>query len=237
MAIVISLVLAFAASVQTMSFEKYDRMSVETDCDYKSHYTQSNETHIWCCNACRLGYRLTSACQFGNRSSTQCAPCETGTYNDRPYTGTRKCLQCKHCNSDFNIEINTPCDKTRDTTCRPKQGYYCSNGISVDCHFAHKQRQNCDRGHYISTHANNHSDIHCAICPQGSWSVDGIKCIPHTICKHRGDFLIKDGTAFIDNVCGTPYHYMIVTTIFVINIASVLFCIHYMAKIIKFKKD
>ncbi|KAM4600172.1 tumor necrosis factor receptor superfamily member 6 [Fundulus diaphanus] len=83
------------------------------------------------CCLCAAGQRVQEHCA-SNASQGNCVYCERGsTYNTEPNfkESCEVCTSCDHKNA--NLEVDTPCTTSRDTTCKCKEGHFCSSNTGT----------------------------------------------------------------------------------------------------------
>uniref|UniRef100_H3CRH8 Tumor necrosis factor receptor superfamily, member 1a n=1 Tax=Tetraodon nigroviridis TaxID=99883 RepID=H3CRH8_TETNG len=88
-----------------------------TDAEYRS------ENGI-CCNKCVPGYRLVQECTASGQRST-CMPCPSRQFQETINYSTT-CRTCSICKTPENDDVVLPCNKTKDTVCRCRDGFYKS---------------------------------------------------------------------------------------------------------------
>ncbi|KAG7453498.1 tumor necrosis factor receptor superfamily member 14-like isoform X1 [Solea senegalensis] len=178
-----------------------------------SYYQAGNE----CCPKCSPGEYVRADCS--DESSTQCNPCDDGTFNDG-YSRLKRCLNCTSCAPDSGLRIARPCTRTLDAVCEPLEGFFCIKSKGLYCETAEKHRQ-CKPGQYIRDNGTALTDTVCTDCSAGTFS-DGTftTCRPHTQCEN----LLREGTALADAECGEGVSSINVTVVIVVVLLVVFLC-------------
>lgn len=78
-----------------------------------------------CCK-CPVGERVDEHCT--GTTETACELCPTGQFHSEPNDGITcdKCSDCTH--HHVNMEMDRPCTRERDSTCKCKANHYCPGG-------------------------------------------------------------------------------------------------------------
>ncbi|NWX28964.1 TNR1A factor, partial [Notiomystis cincta] len=108
-------------------------------------YLHPRETH--CCMRCHAGTYKAKDCD-GPNQATVCLPCADGTFTAVDNT-VSKCFPCKHCRTELQQIVETPCIPQQDTVCGCQKNQYkigskseffqcrncssCANGIIASC--------------------------------------------------------------------------------------------------------
>uniref|UniRef100_H3BYQ5 Tumor necrosis factor receptor superfamily, member 1a n=1 Tax=Tetraodon nigroviridis TaxID=99883 RepID=H3BYQ5_TETNG len=77
-----------------------------------------------CCNKCVPGYRLVQECTASGQRST-CMPCPSRQFQETINYSTT-CRTCSICKTQQRRLSRQPCNKTKDTVCRCRDGFYKS---------------------------------------------------------------------------------------------------------------
>ncbi|XP_054904598.1 tumor necrosis factor receptor superfamily member 14-like isoform X2 [Poeciliopsis prolifica] len=132
-------------------------------------------------------------------SGTRCAPCERGTYMNRP-NGLRRCLSCSTCDQGLGLYAKENCKSTSDSLCDVLSGFFCKSLTdSTGCSIAEKHSV-CKPGEKIKQPGTSRHDTVCEACQQGSFSPDGVNCTLWTKCSEN-QTQVRDGTLTADVVC------------------------------------
>ncbi|XP_075699098.1 tumor necrosis factor receptor superfamily member 1A [Rhinoderma darwinii] len=105
-----------------------------------------------CCNKCLAGFMVVSDCS-GEGMKSICEPCEKDYYRKSP-SGSKSCLQCADCLTQFGQITLRSCTTINDTVCGCPAGQYKS---SNERKFTCLQCSKCENGtpHYPCTADHN----------------------------------------------------------------------------------
>ncbi|XP_044535822.1 tumor necrosis factor receptor superfamily member 3 [Gracilinanus agilis] len=183
-------------------------------CGDQQYYDSRHEV---CCSRCPPGTHVHEFCD-GQRNTT-CAPCPSRTYNEF-WNHISVCQMCRPCDKVLGFEEVTPCNASRKTQCRCRQGMYCPNG-GTDCEHC-EPLSSCPPGtepeltgvHLACIivkrpkHGNWYKvgefDNNCVPCNDGYFqniSSPDVRCQPHTNCEAQGLVTSVPGTATSDARC------------------------------------
>ncbi|TRY82339.1 hypothetical protein DNTS_000064 [Danionella cerebrum] len=172
-----------------------------------------------CCPMCSQGNHVTMHCT--ENTSTNCAPCPTATYLDKP-SGLEKCFPCTACSSVNGITIRDACTRSSDTICEAEKGHFCLELNKGSCVIAVKHKK-CNPGEYIKQTGTLISDTVCDDCTDATYSNGSLtSCLPHSKCELLGLKEVKAGTPSSDADCqsATPVGLIVGVTIFVVHYSS-----------------
>ncbi|XP_060708288.1 tumor necrosis factor receptor superfamily member 14-like isoform X2 [Hemiscyllium ocellatum] len=150
-----------------------------------------------CCSMCSPGSIVLKHCTelFG----TTCKPCTAGEFMEHP-NGLDKCFKCKPCDPELGFEVKHPCIYTRNTECKPKNGYYCRER-NCPMAFEHKT---CPPGEGVKEKGTQFKDTVCEACPEGTYSSNDSStepCVEWTQCVKHKQKQVRQGTSTSDAEC------------------------------------
>lgn len=119
--------------------EKRSETLNETVLCKEDEYKPKKANH--CCNKCLAGFKVISDC-FEEGMKSRCAPCQEGSFKKSP-SGSKTCLLCTECLSQFGQITLHPCTKLNDTVCGCPAGHYKSNN---ERKFTCQQCSKCENG-------------------------------------------------------------------------------------------
>ncbi|AAS18066.1 unknown [Singapore grouper iridovirus] len=194
------------------------------ECNLSKQYRSNNNTHVWCCDSCPVGYKSLGKCTFDDRT-TKCEKCERGFYLSNPTCGIEKCFKCTPCKEENNVVQIGECAPEHDYVCKPKDGYYCVTGNGGSCTYA-KPIIGCPSGYYVHENGTSEHCTDCRMCPRGTFSLGGYQseCESFTDCRQLGMFTVKEGAPDRNCKCGNPPFQWIIMTIFIFSILVNLVC-------------
>ncbi|XP_056148280.1 tumor necrosis factor receptor superfamily member 6 [Lampris incognitus] len=97
------------------------------------------------CCLCAAGEKLSKPCRTTD-VDRECLPCELGnTYNSHP-NSLPECEPCTSCSHpSANLQVETPCNLTKNTVCGCKPNHYCEGGQKY-CKFCLPSQQSYGLG-------------------------------------------------------------------------------------------
>ncbi|XP_077072301.1 tumor necrosis factor receptor superfamily member 5 [Siphateles boraxobius] len=150
---------------------------------------------------CPKGKYLDATCNA--TSVPECKTCPRDTFTDEE-NNMKQCRACRECTSNSNLEMVKECEADKNTECKCKRGYYCTQ-IS-DSHCDHcSPVSKCPPGKGVAKHYTFQSNTVCRSCPEGTYSdVEDYdsSCKNHTSCEDLGRNIEVPGTSNSDVVCG-----------------------------------
>ncbi|XP_072442150.1 tumor necrosis factor receptor superfamily member 5-like isoform X2 [Chiloscyllium punctatum] len=171
-----------------------------------------------CCSMCSPGFIVLKHCTelFG----TTCKPCTAGEFMEHP-NGLETCFKCKPCDPELGLEVKHPCIDTRNTKCKPKNGYY---GREKNCQMAFKHK-NCPPGEGVKEKGTHFKDTVCEACPEGTYSSNDSStepCVEWTQCEKHKQKQVRRGTSTSDTECEEESNLLIIIFLAVFTILVVL---------------
>ncbi|XP_018422863.1 PREDICTED: tumor necrosis factor receptor superfamily member 1A [Nanorana parkeri] len=86
----------------------------------------------YCCNKCLAGYKVAGDCS-GDGQTTQCVPCDIGTYTEIP-NRSKDCLSCTTCLQQYGQIALSNCTADKNTRCGCPAGHFKQlSGRSFTC--------------------------------------------------------------------------------------------------------
>ncbi|XP_072888596.1 uncharacterized protein [Hemitrygon akajei] len=148
------------------------------------------------CKICDAGFRVSKHCTL--MTDTTCDPCTNGEYMEHP-NGLEKCFKCKICDAELGLQTKENCTATRNTTCEPREGYYCIDG----CQMARKHKA-CPPGKGVKEKGTPFKDTVCEKCLHGTFSSEAStteECKNWTVCEMAKLKQVEPGSAEADVKC------------------------------------
>ncbi|KAK7147184.1 hypothetical protein R3I94_009892 [Phoxinus phoxinus] len=115
-----------------------------------------------------------------------------------------KCRACRECTSNSNLVMVKKCEADKNTECKCKQGYYCSQTSDFHCDHCNPVAT-CPPGKGVARPYTYQTDTVCSPCPAGTYSDvnDYVSsCKNYTSCDDLGRNIEDPGTSVSDVVCG-----------------------------------
>ncbi|XP_051819338.1 tumor necrosis factor receptor superfamily member 3 isoform X1 [Antechinus flavipes] len=169
----------------------------DTKCGDKEYYEPK---HQICCSRCPPGMFVTSRCD--KQRNTTCGVCPPGSFNEF-WNHIEQCQLCRQCDEVLGFEEVTPCNASKKTQCRCRQGMYCPNQ-GAECEHC-EPLSPCPPGTEPElTGRAGEADNNCVPCKNGYFqniSSPDIRCQPHTNCEAQGLVTAVSGTAESDARC------------------------------------
>ncbi|XP_067304544.1 tumor necrosis factor receptor superfamily member 5 isoform X2 [Pseudorasbora parva] len=113
-------------------------------------------------------------------------------------------VKCRKCPKGSNLEMVKECKADKNTECKCKVGYYCTQQSDFYCDHCIPVSK-CPPGKGVDIQHTNLKDTVCAPCPKGTYSdVEDFvsRCKNHTRCDDFNRNLDVPGTSKSDVVCG-----------------------------------
>ncbi|XP_072509826.1 tumor necrosis factor receptor superfamily member 3 isoform X1 [Notamacropus eugenii] len=169
----------------------------DTKCGDKEYYEAK---HQICCSRCPPGMFVSNYCD--GRRNTTCSVCQPGSYNEF-WNHLSGCQLCRQCDEVLGFEEITPCNASKKTQCRCRQGMYCPNR-GTECEHC-EPLSSCPPGTEPElTDKVGEFDNSCVPCREGYFqniSSPDVRCQPHTNCEAQGLVTVVPGTAKSDARC------------------------------------
>ncbi|KAJ0066354.1 hypothetical protein NL108_011144 [Boleophthalmus pectinirostris] len=93
-----------------------------------TQYSRPSKNPTFCCNMCKPGTYMEKRDE--NTCHIQCVNCTGRRYADTYQASS--CKRCSDCETD-NMELDSPCNSTHDTSCKCKAGFKCRDSTCTDC--------------------------------------------------------------------------------------------------------
>uniref|UniRef100_A0A8C3JRG8 TNR1A factor n=1 Tax=Calidris pygmaea TaxID=425635 RepID=A0A8C3JRG8_9CHAR len=143
-------------------------------------YLHPRKTH--CCMRCHAGTYKEKDCERPDQAPV-CPPCANGTFTAVDNT-MPKCFACKHCRTEFQQIVESPCTPKQDTVCGCRKNQYqigqhdhfkcrncssCANGIIANCSKNRDTICRCKPGFFLALNnvcksCNSCSEEECLQC-------------------------------------------------------------------------